>query len=315
MFPRRKSVSALILIAAWPVFSAAQSAIPDTDRKAEAQHLIDTRQIDGAEKIIVDAMMTSPQDADWITQLAEVRLGQNRTREAIQLIESADKIAGLTATRAMLISLADSQAGNMDRAEVPIRKAIELEPFNATAHYFLARLLYTDNRFDESIDESKKVIELAPTFARAYENLGLSYEGRYKPDEAEKSYLKAIEIQSASQVKSEWPMVDLAILMMHENRFADAKPYLVQALKINPDNTQALVQMGALLEQGGNLEGAIQQYRAAIRSDENGQQPGRAAAYYKAARLCKKLGYKEEAQRDFAMFSEVRNQQNKNVMR
>ncbi len=129
----------------------AQPAPLEPDAKSESQRLIDHRQLDSAEKIIVRQMMDSPRDPDWITQLAEVRLGQNRTREALQLIHSANLLAGMTATRAMLISLAYSQAGYMDRAEGPIRKAIELEPGNATAHYFLARLLYTDNRFDESI--------------------------------------------------------------------------------------------------------------------------------------------------------------------
>ncbi|MGB6689109.1 MAG: tetratricopeptide repeat protein [Terracidiphilus sp.] len=307
MFSHSKKFATLIPIlgCAISVTAAAQSAPSPPDRKAETQHLIDIRQLDSAEKIIVDEMMASPRDADWITQLAEVRLGENRTREALELIDSANKIAGITATRAMLTSLAFSQAGYMDRAEAPIRKAIELEPFNATAHYFLARLLYTDNRFDECIEESKKVIDLAPGFVRAYENMGLCYEGRYQRGDAEKAYLKAIELESASETKTEWPMVDLAILMIAENRYDEAKPYLVQALQINPNNTQSLVQMGSLLEMTGNLEGALAQYRLAIHSDETGLQPGRSAAYYKAARLCKKLGYTEEAQRYFAAFNEI----------
>ena len=115
------------------------------------------------------------------------------------------RIAGDSATRFMLISLAQSQAGHMDRAEPPIRAAIQLDPDNATAHYFLARLLYTDNRFDESIQESQKTISLAPGFVRAYENLGLCYEGRYQQEEAERSYRKAIEIDAANEQRTEWP--------------------------------------------------------------------------------------------------------------
>ena len=305
--PHPKILARLIPVLGYAISITAASpfARSQPDRKAETQHLIDTRQLDSAEKIIVGQMMTSPRDADWITQLAEVRLGENRTGEALELIDSANKIAGLTANRAMLISLAYSQAGFMDRAEAPIRKAIDLEPFNATAHYFLARLLYTDNRFDECLEESKKVIELAPGFVRAYENMGLCYEGRYQRADAEQAYLKAIHLEPASETKTEWPMVDLAILLMQENRYDEAKPYLLQALQINPNNTQCLVQLGTLLELRGNLEGALAQYRLAIQSDQSGLQPGRAAAYYKAARLCRKLGYTDEAQRYFASFSEI----------
>ena len=59
---------------------------------SEAKRLIDSRQLDSAEKMIVGEMMTAPQDADWITLLAQVRLGQNRTRE-----DREGAIAGLLA--------------------------------------------------------------------------------------------------------------------------------------------------------------------------------------------------------------------------
>jgi tetratricopeptide (TPR) repeat protein len=285
--------------------SVAWSALPIPEKQVQAKQLIDARQLDSAEKLIVAEMMNAPRDADWITLLAEVRLGQNRTREALKLLADANLIAGDSASRFMLISLALSQAGHMDRAEPPIRAAIRLDPNNATAHYFLARLLYTDNRFDESIEETQKTIDLAPDFVRAYENMGLCYEGKYRLAEAERWYLRAIDAESTSQNKSEWPMIDLAILLMHENRNEDAKPYLDQALAINPQNTQTLVQMGTLYEANGDIKNALDEYRAAIRSEHSNLQPGLASAYYKAARLAKKLGHTEESQQYFKKFNEV----------
>jgi len=282
----------------WAAFSA-------PDKMSEAKGLIDGRELDSAEKVIVAEMMTAPQDADWITLLAQVRLGQNRTPEALKLLDDADQIAGITATRAMLISLAESQAGHMDRAEPPLRTAIRLDPFNASAHYFLGRLLYTDNRFDEAIEESNKAIALARGFVRAYENLGLCYEGKHDQAEAERWYRKAIDQDASSGNKTEWPMVDLATMLIRENRYAEAKPYLTQALEINPRNIQSLFQMGSLLERTGDPKGALDQFRAAIQSDQAGDQPGRASAYYRAALLCKKLGYADEATEDFKKFNEV----------
>jgi superkiller protein 3 len=295
--------AACVLVFAASVCTA--FAIPE--KQAQAKQLIDSRQLDSAEKLIVAEMMNAPRDADWITLLAEVRLGQNRTREALNLLGDANQIAGDSSTRFMLISLAMSQAGKMDRAEPPIRSAIRLDPNNATAHYFLARLLYTDNRFDEAIKETQKTIDLSPGFVRAYENMGLCYEGEHRQDEAERWYLKAIDAQSTSPAKSEWPMLDLAILLMNENRDADAKPLLEQALAINPLNTQALVQMGALYETDGENQKALDEYRAAIRSEHANFQPGLASAYYKAARIARKLGYTEESQQYFKKFNEVHN--------
>jgi tetratricopeptide (TPR) repeat protein len=281
------------------------SALPAPDKMSEAKGLIDARQLDTAEKMIVAEMMTAPQNPDWITLLAQVRLGQNRTQEALKLLDDANQLAGITATRAMLISLAQSQAGHMNLAEAPLRTAIRLDPFNASAHYFLGRLLYTDNRFDEAIEESNKAITLAPGFVRAYENVGLCYEGKHEPEEAERWYRKSIDRQTTSANKSEWPLLDLATMLIHENRYAEAKPYLTQALDINPRNTESLLQMGKLLERTGDLKGALDQFRAAIQSDQAGDQPGRASAYYQAGRLSKRLGYADEATQDFKMFNEI----------
>ena len=298
---------AVLLVSAVALAAPAQSAPPPPDTLSEAKGLIDARRLDSAEKIIVAQMMSAPRDADWITLLAQVRLGQNRTAEALKLLENANQLAGITAARAMLISLAESQAGHMDLAEPPLRTAIRLDPLNASAHYFLGRLLYTDNRFDEAIAETNQAIALAPGFVRAYENLGLCYEGKHEPEEAEKWYLQAIDHEATSENKTEWPMLDLATMMIHENRYAEAKPYLVQALHINPRNTQSLLQMGTLLVRTGDLKGALDQFRAAIQSDQANDQPGRASAYYQAARLCKKLGYADEAAQDFKMFNEIHN--------
>jgi tetratricopeptide (TPR) repeat protein len=63
--------------------------------------------------------------------------------------------------------------------------------------------------------------------------------------------------------------------------------------------------MGSLLEEAGDLKGALDEFRLAIESDASGQQPGLGAAYYKAARLCKKLGFNDEAKEYFNKFNDL----------
>ena len=164
LLSRKKAKIRLTTVLVWTLAFAPPvwPALPAPDKMSEAKGLIDARQLDSAEKIIVAAMMTAPQDPDWITLLAQVRLGQNRTQEALKLLADADQIAGITAARAMLISLAESQAGHLDLAEPQLRTAIRLDPFNASAHYFLGRVLYTDNRFDEAIEKRTKPLRWLP---------------------------------------------------------------------------------------------------------------------------------------------------------
>jgi len=267
---------------------------------ADIKACIANRQLEAAEKIIVSEMMTRPQDPELITLFAEVRLDQGRAPEAVTLLNDAERVGGVTALRAQLMGLAYSAGGRLDLAEPQFRSAIQLDPQFAAAHYFLARLLYTRNRFDESIQESKAAIGLSPDLVRAYENLGLCYEGKHDLKEAERWYLEAIHRDAKNLTKTEWPAIDLGTMLIHAERLSEAKPYLAQALAINPGNAQALFQMGVLLEKSGDASGALQKFREAMKAD-----PNLAGAYYHAARLCQKLGQADEARQYFARFKQI----------
>jgi tetratricopeptide (TPR) repeat protein len=266
----------------------------------QVKGLIAGKQLDSAEKLIVAQMMDRPRDPALMTLLAEVRLDQGHLAEALTLLTNADKLGGATAMRAALIGLVQIAAGRLDLAEPEFRRAIRLDPKYAGAHYFLARLLYTQNRFDEAIEESKIAINLSPGFVRAYENVGLCYEGKQDFQEAEHWYQQAIQRERANRARTEWPWLDLATMLIKRNQLAKAKPYLSQALAINPRNAQAVLEMGILLEESGDAQGALGEFRTAIRL-----KPRMASAYYRAARISQKLGDTVEAERDFAIFRQI----------
>jgi tetratricopeptide (TPR) repeat protein len=266
----------------------------------ETRALIANQKLAQAEQAIVIRMMTEPRDPELITLLAEVRLDQARYGEALSLLDSANQLGGDSALRAGLTGLAQSAAGRMDLAEAQFRKAIQLDPHYAAGHYFLARVLYTDNHFDEAIEESKKAIALSQGLVRAYENLGLCYEGKQQTEEAERWYLEAIDRQSESGAQTEWPMLDLATLLIKLNEPARAKPQLLHALQINPANPQAVYEMGVLEGNLGDFRGAQEEYQKAIQLA-----PRRANAYYRLARIYEKLGNAAEAKKDFAIFQQI----------
>ena len=283
----------------FPVFFC-PAQVSSSDHLQEVKTLIANRQLDAAEKIIVSQMMSQPQDPELITLLAEVRMDQGRAGEALTLTGDAERLGGVTALRAQVAGLADSALGRLDLAEPQFRRAIQLDPKFVAAHYFLARLLYTRNRFDEAVAESKTTIALSPDFVRAYENLGLCYEGKHDLKEAEIWYREGIRRNVDSTTKTEWPMLDLATMLIHDDRTREARSYLEQALAINPHNAQSLFQMGVLLEKSGDREGALAEFREAIKYDET-----LAGAYYHAARICQTLGNHEEAERYFAKFNQT----------
>jgi tetratricopeptide (TPR) repeat protein len=270
----------LVLLALlFPCVSFAQTA-PD-DALRHIKELIAQKQLASAEKMSVAEMMARPRDPDLITFLAEVRFHQGQFHEALTLVNDADRLGGITA----------------ERPATNLRKAIELDPDYVPLHYLLARVLYTQNHFDEAIEEGKKAITLSPNLARAYENIGLCYDGKQQLQEAERWYLEAIQRMEKGGKRSEWPMFNLAAMLIRNNQTERARPYLAQALAINPQNAQAVFQRGVVLEKSGDLRAALQELKRVIELDPNLE-----TACYRSAKIHQKLGEAAEAQKDLSMF-------------
>jgi tetratricopeptide (TPR) repeat protein len=63
----------------------------------------------------------------------------------------------------------------MDDAIAEFKKAIELNPKLTQAHNGLGIVLFGEKQFDDAIAAFKKVVELEPNFAEAYANMGAAY--------------------------------------------------------------------------------------------------------------------------------------------
>jgi serine/threonine protein kinase/tetratricopeptide (TPR) repeat protein len=86
-------------------------------------------------------------------------------------------------------------AGEYDwsRAETHLRKAMELNPSNASAYVWYSIVLYTEGRFQEGLDFARRGIELDPLTPFNHHNIGwgLYFARRY--DEAAAQYRRVIE--------------------------------------------------------------------------------------------------------------------------
>jgi len=83
---------------------------------------------------------------------------------------------------------------NWPAAEADFRKAIALNPDYATAHQWYAEYLRLMGRFDESIGESRKALELDPLSLVINMEAGLPYYFRRQYDEAAGHFRKAIAL-------------------------------------------------------------------------------------------------------------------------
>ena len=122
--------------------------------------------------------------------------------------------------------------GRLDEAEINYRKAIELNPKNASTHYNLGVNLQIRGRSNEAEASYKKAIEIKPNFTEAYNNLANLIKNFGRLDEAEINYKKAIEIKPNFAEA----YLNAGRIFKELGQITNAVKYFEQALKINPED-------------------------------------------------------------------------------
>lgn len=136
--------------------------------------------------------------------------GVDSSLQAIKLLgESGQAYVQGFQERNEILSYAYKNLGNayngMDRYEEAanaLKRAAEIEPTNAAAHFNLGLTLYNAKRYSEAIEAYRQVIKLRPTLAQAHYNLGLTYYAVDDRKQARDEYeiLKTMNPQMAQEL-------------------------------------------------------------------------------------------------------------------
>ena len=125
--------------------------------------------------------------------------------------------------------------GKLQEAESSTRKAIELNPDFAEAHYNLGRIFKDLDKIQEAENSYRKALEINPNFAEANSNLGNILKDLGELKEAELSFCKAIEIKpDFAQAHS-----NLGNIFKVLGKLQEAETSYRKALELNPDLTEA----------------------------------------------------------------------------
>ena len=153
---------------------------------------------------------------------------------------------------------------SMNESEATFRKAIELDPENASAHYNLGMLLAQDStRLREAEAAYYRAIELEPHNAKYIYRLGLLlHENLQRPGEAETLYRRSIALASDDP----FFYSGLISLLVQQSRQTEAMPFSekMRAMLNATENWYGLAALEAVL---GNTEAAIEYLRQAARSE------------------------------------------------
>lgn len=125
-----------------------------------------------------------------------------------------------------------------------LTRSLQADTRDPQAWYYLGRTKYSTGQFREAIEAFEQCLKLEPRNVEAENNVGLSYEGLQRPEEAIQAFENAIAWQTESRAKDPEPFMELAHLYLNENQPEKAVPYLSQSIAISPNVSKAHEELG-----------------------------------------------------------------------
>jgi tetratricopeptide (TPR) repeat protein len=146
-----------------------------------------------------------------------------------------------------------------EKAEADFNQVLTLIPDDPFSHINLAWSLVrqeTDTALDDATKHCREALNLEPNLAEAYGCLGTIAFKRGRIREAEAYFLRSIQVNP-----KRGHYADLGALYIQMGRYEEAKEKLEEALKNNPDDAYAHIEMGDLYLQTGKAKEAIREFR------------------------------------------------------
>lgn len=151
--------------------------------------------------------------------------------------------------------------GDYPDADKWLTKMLEWAPNDADGWYNLGRAKYNENRFAEAISAFQQCLKVDPKNVKAEDNLGLSFAGMNRNEEAAAAYQLAIAWQEQMLAKNPRPYIDLGDLLIDENRPKDAVTLLLQASEIDSRDSKTHELLGKAytrLEEFGKAQAELE---------------------------------------------------------
>jgi tetratricopeptide (TPR) repeat protein len=184
--------------------------------------------------------------------------------------------------------------GDYVDADKWLTKMLEWTPNDADGWYLLGRTKYNENRFAEAVSAFQQSLKLDPQNVKTEDNLGLSYAGLGRNEEAIAAYQQAMAWQAQAPLRNPGPYINLASLLIDQNRFGEAVSNLLQAVEIAPRESRAHELLGKAYTRLEQFPNAQTELEKAIELS-----PQKSNLHCMIAPVYRKQGLAEKAKTEF----------------
>ena len=290
------------------------SANPALDN---ARSLLQDGHVDDAEHTLRDYLKEHPDSAEahfllgytlfrkvQVDASKEVSIGDTAGQEAKSRDEYAkESLAEFTegakyevpgAFELKVVSLDYVLLKDYPDADKWLTKSLEKDPSDSDGWYYLGRTKYNENRFSEAISAFQQYLKLVPKSVKGEDNLGLSYQGLGRTEDATAAYRTAIAWQERTLLQDAGPFINLGALLLDENHPQEAIPYLQRAVMISTQETRAHEQLGKAYERLKQFPKAQSEFEKALQLA-----PQNSRLHYMLGHVYQEQGLKEKAKVEF----------------
>ncbi len=240
------------------------------------------------------------ESAEALYLLGYVLNRENRPANSLEIYTKAAARQSPTGDDLKIVGLNYALLNDYASAIHWLEKAVELDPKNHEAWYFLGRAYYTRGLLPEAESAFEKVLQLNPNDAKAENNIGLILESEARPTEAIEAYKQAIVWQQKTAHSSEQPYLNLGSILLHQERNEEAVPALEQAVKRAPGNPFCRLKLGTAYLRLSRLENARSELQEAARLD-----PENAAVHFQLGKLYKQMHAMDRAKKEFGRAEDI----------
>jgi tetratricopeptide (TPR) repeat protein len=245
-----------------------------------------------AELTLNRALKLKPDSAETLYLLAQVYTDQKKPVDALELLVRAHKLAPQNADVIFLLARVSMTQNYFEDAIPLLQSGLQIAPKRADLRAALGESYFMSGKTEKAIEEFKQLIAVEPS-AGSYAFMGLSYRHLGRFDEAKKYFEDGLKLDHHNASC----LFNMGYIEERQGNHIAAENYFQEALRSNPDYSEALLELANLRIATKKFQDAAELLRRYVKVSRDP-----ASGYYKLAMVERSLHQTEAAQRDLNVF-------------
>jgi tetratricopeptide (TPR) repeat protein len=245
-----------------------------------------------AEHTLARALKLKPDSPETLTLLAQAYTNQSRPLDALNLLMRAHKLAPENTDVIFLMAQVSMSQNYFEDAIPLLESGVALAPTRTDLIAALGESYFMAGKVEKAIEQFKKLVAIENS-ARSYAFLGLSYRNLGRFDEATQYFQQGLKLEPQNSTC----LFNLGFIAERQGDAAAAETYFQQTLRANPDFPDALLELANLriaAKKFPEAEELLRRYVRVAKDPANG--------YYKLAMVERSLHQTADADRDLNVF-------------